>query len=116
VVQNQPTSPGASDTPWSTPASTSASPVVSPSPMTREVASGGQPIAFPGDADPGGRDPVSSSVAGSVANGQARYYELQSDTYGQGSRIGDLLDLPDVPCAYSKHTGPPPADGGAYPA
>lgn len=52
------------------------------------------PIATGGDPDPGGRDPVAGDVAGAVAAAHARLGELQSDTYGQGSVIGDLLDLP----------------------
>ena len=47
-----------------------------------------------GDADPGGSDKTSGTVAGAVAAAQARQSELQSDTYGQGSQIGDLLPLP----------------------
>ena len=70
------------------------------------------PIAFPGDADAGGRDDVSSTVAGAVANAQARYHEHQSDTYGMGSTIGDLIDLPPTP-AYV--TPPPPIAGYVNP-
>lgn len=65
-----------------------------------------QPVSFPGDADPGGRDDVAGDVAGAVANAEARFGELQGDTYGQGSAIGDALDLPAVATASSKHTGP----------
>ena len=68
-----------------------------------------QPVSFPGAADPGGRDDVAADVAGAVANAEARFGELQSDTYGQGSAIGDLVDLPPGPDASSKHTGPPAA-------
>jgi len=99
-----PATPGAADVPWSTPVQ-SASPVVSPSPVTKEVSPGGQPIAFPGDADPGGRDTVAASVAQAVSNAEARYHELQGDTYGQGSVVGDLLSLPPVVSDWSKHTG-----------
>jgi len=53
-----------------------------------------QAILVGGDADPGGRDIVSGTVAGSVAAAHAWLGELQGDTYGQGSRIGDLMDLP----------------------
>lgn len=52
------------------------------------------PVRFPGGADAGGRDPVAPSVDGAVANAQARYREYQSDTFGQGSVIGDTLSLP----------------------
>lgn len=54
------------------------------------------PVSFPADDDAGGRDPVSGSVDGAVSNAQARYAEYQSDTYGQGSVIGDLMDLPQT--------------------
>jgi hypothetical protein len=101
---NMPISPGAPDQPWSTPVQ-SASPVVSPSPYGQADVPGGQPIAYPGDNDPGGRDDVAASVAQSVANAEARYTELQGDTYGLGSTIGDLMSLPEVPTAHSKHVG-----------
>jgi hypothetical protein len=71
------------------------------------------PIAFPGDADPGGRDDVAGDVAGAMGAAGARFAELQSDTYGQGSTIGDLMELPPVPYAAGKHTGGPDA---GYPA
>jgi hypothetical protein len=47
-----------------------------------------------GDADPGGSDKTAGTVAGAVAASDARQQELQSDTYGQGSRIGDLMSMP----------------------
>ncbi len=47
-----------------------------------------------GDADAGGRDDVAGSVVAAVANAEARFTELQGDTYGQGSRIGDLMSIP----------------------
>jgi hypothetical protein len=55
------------------------------------------PVAFPGDADAGGRDTVSGTVAGSQAAAEARYHEHMSDTYSQGSTIGDILALPSSP-------------------
>lgn len=55
------------------------------------------PINAAGDADAGGRDDVSGSVAGSVAAAEARFLEFQSDTYGQGSTIGDLMTFPPGP-------------------
>ena len=64
-------------------------------------------ITVPGDSDPGGRDVVADSVAGAVGNTEARYHELQGDTYGAGSTIGDVLDLPPVVSDQSKHTGSP---------
>lgn len=53
-----------------------------------------QPIAFYGDADPGGRDDVAGTVAGAQAAAEARFQEHQTDTYGQGSQIGDSLTVP----------------------
>ena len=105
MVQNQPTTAGAPASPWWTPPA-EPGPVVSPYPVTHEVSPGGQPIAFAGDPDAGGRDDVAASVAQAVANAEARYHELQQDT-GAGSRIGDLMDLPPVTSDTSKHTGSP---------
>jgi hypothetical protein len=50
-----------------------------------------------GDADAGGRDDVAGDVAGSVASAQARYGEHQTDTYGLGSVIGDVVTFPASP-------------------
>jgi hypothetical protein len=47
-----------------------------------------------GDPDPGGHDRVSGTVDGAVAAAMARQAELQSDTYGPGSTIGDMMTLP----------------------
>src|SRR5690349_13175275 len=80
-------------------------------PATNETPETPDPIVWPGDADPGGRDIVSASAAGAVANAEARYHELQGDTYGLGSHVGDLMDLPDVVSDTSKHTGSPGAAG-----
>jgi hypothetical protein len=52
------------------------------------------PVQVHGDADPGGRDDVSGTVAGAVAAAEARFTEYQSDTFGQGSTIGDLMNVP----------------------
>ncbi len=52
------------------------------------------PIDAGGDADAGGRDDVAATVDGAVAAAQARYGEHQSDTFGQGSTIGDVMTLP----------------------
>lgn len=49
------------------------------------------PILVGGDADAGGRDIVAASVEGSMAAAAARWGELQSDTFDQGSTIGDLI-------------------------
>ena len=55
------------------------------------------PVMFPGDADPGGRDIVSGTVAGAVASAEARFGELRGDTYGLGSHVGDIVTLPPSP-------------------
>jgi hypothetical protein len=47
-----------------------------------------------GDADAGGSDKTSGTVDGAVAAAQARQAELQSDTFGLGSSIGDLVPMP----------------------
>lgn len=47
-----------------------------------------------GDADAGGSDKITGDAAGAAAASDARWRELQSDTHGQGSVIGDLMDLP----------------------
>jgi hypothetical protein len=80
---------------------------VSPTLATHETPETPHPVTFPGDADPGGRDIVSATVMGAVTNAEARYGELRGDTYGQGSTIGDLLDLPPVISDMSKHAGAP---------
>jgi hypothetical protein len=114
MVQNRPTSPGADDTPWSTPAATWHSPVVSPSP-----AGGGTPetpdhIVSPNVADGTAYgDDVASSAGAAVLAAQARYHAHQKDTYGQGSTIGVAMDLPEVPTAHSKHVG---GDDAGYPS
>ena len=55
------------------------------------------PVYAGGDADAGGRDIVSATVAGAVANAEARFGELQGDTYGVGSHIGDAMTFPPGP-------------------
>jgi hypothetical protein len=57
------------------------------------------PVAVGGDADAGGRDVVSGTVAGAVHAADAAYTELEGDTHGAGSTIGDLMNLPPVPSA-----------------
>jgi hypothetical protein len=52
------------------------------------------PVYTGGDNDAGGRDDVSGTVAGAVASAEARFLEHQSDTYAQGSTIGDVMTLP----------------------
>lgn len=68
------------------------------------------PVYTGGAADAGGRDIVSATVAAAVAAAEARFHEHQSDTYGQGSQIGDPMTLP--PSAVDPAAGPAPA--GAY--
>ena len=57
------------------------------------------PVAVGGDADAGGRDVVAATPAAAVAAADAAYLELEGDTHGAGSVIGDLMDLPPVPSA-----------------
>jgi hypothetical protein len=59
------------------------------------------PVMVGGDADPGGRDDVAGDVAGAMANAMARQAEHKTDTYAQGSTVGDLLDLPAGPSTAS---------------
>ena len=73
------------------------------------------PVAFPGDADAGGRDDVAATVAGAVAAAEARFREHESDTYGQGSTIGDVMTLP--PARQDPAVGVLPGEGmpsGSY--
>jgi hypothetical protein len=72
------------------------SPLAAPNPNPYAAGSL-SPVAFPGDADAGGRDVVSASVAGAVTAAEARFGEFQGDTYGQGSHIGDVVTLPPSP-------------------
>jgi hypothetical protein len=55
------------------------------------------PVFTGGAGDAGGRDTVAGSPAGAVANAKARYGELQGDTHGFGSHIGDLVNFPPSP-------------------
>ena len=74
------------------PAETAAGPA--PAPYSPGVVS---PIQVHGDADAGGRDTVSGTVAGAVSNAEARFHEHESDTYAQGSTIGDVMTWPPSP-------------------
>lgn len=49
------------------------------------------PILAHGDNDAGGRSPVAATVADAVANSQARWLELQSDTYTPGPVAGTVV-------------------------
>jgi hypothetical protein len=64
------------------------------------------------DPDAGGQDPVAGGVAASQASAEARFRELQNDTYGQGSHVGDQITLPDVVSDHSLMTG---GDGAGHP-
>ena len=55
------------------------------------------PIEAHGNADAGGRDDVAATSAEAMANAEARYHEHETDTYGQGSTIGDLMPMPPSP-------------------
>jgi hypothetical protein len=66
-----------------------------------------------GDPDPGGSDRVAGTAGGAAAAAEARWRELESDTFGQGSVIGDLMDLTPVPGQHSKHQG---GDDAGYPS
>lgn len=72
------------------------SPLAAPNQNPYEAGSP-DPIYVGGDADAGGRDIVAGSVAEAVHNAEARFGELQGDTYGQGSHIGDVWTLPPSP-------------------
>jgi hypothetical protein len=68
------------------------------------------PIQVHGDADAGGRDDVAGDIAAAQAAAEARYHEHESDTYGLGSTIGDLVVMPPVgldPAASSPGTTDP---------
>lgn len=64
------------------------------------------PVMTGCDDDAGGRDPVSGTVDGAEAAASARLAELQSDV-GQGSTIGDLMDLAPVDSSASVATWGP---------
>jgi hypothetical protein len=55
------------------------------------------PVNAAGDNDAGGRDDVAGTVAGAVANAEARWREFQSDILPQGSTYGDLMHFPPGP-------------------
>jgi len=73
-----------------------------------------QAIYVGGDADAGGRDIVAGTVAGAVGNAEARFGELQGDTYGQGSHIGDALTFPASPLDPGAGPGLTLPSGGFY--
>lgn len=97
---------------------------VTESPAAHDVSAGladapyypGQPdpIFAAGDSDAGGRDDVAATVAGAVANATARWQEFQSDTFGQGSTIGDLMHFPPSPLDPGAGVGNTAPAGGFY--
>jgi hypothetical protein len=80
-------------------------------PATHEVAPPSA-ITQPGVPSPLGDD-ASGSVAGAVAAAEARYHGHEVLTHPQGSELGTLMGLPEVPAAHSKHIG---GDDAGYPA
>ena len=104
-MQNKPTSPGAADSAWTTPDVPKTSPVVSAIVPTNERPETPDPIVSPWGQD-AIADDVSSSVAGAVANAQARYHSHELDTHPQGSQIGAPADVTGLTVSESsKHTG-----------
>jgi len=93
----------------SAPAAPGQMPASSFSIQAPEAAGSPDGIYAGGDADAGGRDDVAGTVAGAQAAAEARYREHQGDTYGQGSQIGDGMDLPpqdfSVPTAHATGYG-----------
>jgi hypothetical protein len=47
-------------------------------------------------ADPGNADKIAPTVTEAIAAGMQRLNELHSDTYGQGSTIGDVMPVANV--------------------
>lgn len=72
------------------------------------------PVDAGGDPDAGGRDSVAGDVAGAVANSTARWRELQSDTFGQGGVIGDLMTFPPAPLDPGAGVGNTTPSGGFF--
>jgi hypothetical protein len=110
MIQNEPKSPGAPDTSWTTGAAWH-SPVVSPSPGSDLPAAGGQGIYSPGNPGVQGDD-VAASAAAAMAAAEARYHSHEADTHPQGSALGVPMELPPVVSDWSKHTGG--SDATAY--
>lgn len=71
------------------------------------------PIDAAGDPDAGGRDDVSGTVAGAVANADARWHEFEGDL-GAGSAIGDLMHFPPSPLDPGAGVGNTSPAGGFY--
>jgi hypothetical protein len=49
------------------------------------------------DSDAGGNDTVAASPAEAVAMGMAHCAEMEMDTHGQGTTLGDLMAMPPAP-------------------
>lgn len=90
-------------------------PAIGPGPdMTPYYGGPPAPVEAMGDADAGGRDDVSGTVAGSVANANARWHEFQTDTFGVGSTYGDLVDFPPSPLDPGAGVGNTTPAGGFF--
>src|SRR5260370_40298773 len=86
-------------------------PAIGPGPdMTPYYGGAPDPVEAMGDADAGGRDDVSATVAGAVAAANARWHEHQADTYGTGSALRDPVNFPASPL------GPRAGGGNTAPA
>jgi len=109
---NTPVSPSAAATAWTTPEQPFRSPIITPSPAGGGYPETPDPIVSPGFSD-AHADDVSASVAGSVLAAEARFAVHLADALPQGSTIGTIMDLPEVPCQHSKHTG---GDDAGYPS
>ena len=73
-------------------------PAIGPGPdMTPYYGGPLDPVEAMGDADAGGRDNVAATFGAAVDTASARLDELQSDTFGVGSTIGDLVVFPPSP-------------------
>ncbi len=90
-----------------------ASPLAAPNPNPYEPGMI-SPVYVGGDADAGGRDTVSDSVAGAVASAEARFREHETDTYALGSHVGDTMTFPPSPLDPGAGAGVTDPSGGFY--
>jgi hypothetical protein len=72
------------------------------------------PIFTGGADDAGGRSPVAGAVDAAVSAATGRWQELQSDTYAQGSTMGDLITFPPSPLDPGVGVGNTAPVGGFY--
>jgi hypothetical protein len=72
------------------------------------------PVYTGGAPDAGGRDDVAGTIAGAVANAEARFAEHYQDTLPQGSVIGDLMTFPPSPLDPPAGPGLTSPSGGYY--